>query len=280
MTRRITLATDGRARSSLAADYAVAVATQLDATLEVVYVVDDRLLGAVDDEAASLELASELDALGERAIDEVLEAATSVEATGQVRAGVPHQELISAATGADLLVLGRSLDATRGPLTVSTRVVGAADAPVLSVPESAPAPPAGGIETVMVPTDGSDYPERALAALSDWLAPGATVHGVYVIDADIYDLADAPRSIIGILREGGEGALSDLATVLDDERITLRRHIRRGRVSPTLLTTIDDLSPDVVALGTRGRSAGTGPLVGSTTRAVLERASVPVLAAP
>lgn len=279
MTGRILLATDGRARSSLATEYAAGVAAMTGATLDIRYLVDERLLRAVDDEATRHELEADLHELGSTAVEEAASAADGIEVVTDVRTAVPHSAILEASAGAELTVLGRAVE-DGGPLSVTARVISNADVPVLSVPESAPEVPTDGFERVVVPTDGSDYPARALAAIDRWLADGARVHGVYVVDADIYDLADAPRSIIGILREGGEGALADLAEILADDSVRYRRHVRRGRVTPTLLDAIGEVEAGLVAMGSRGQTTGEGRLIGSTTRALLRSTSVPVLAAP
>lgn len=278
MDGHILLATDGRTRSELASEYAIALGRLLDAPIEALYVIDERLLEAVEDDGTREELAADLRSLGESVLEDVTAQADGVSVTTSVDQGVPHRVILDATDEAGLLVLGRTISEPTDPATVAGRVTGATDIPVLSVPTGAANPPTQGFESVIVPTDGSDYPDRALETVLEWMAPEAIVHGVYVVDADIYDLADAPRSVIGILREGGESALADLANVADGH--TVRRHIRRGRVTPTILEAITDLEPDIVAIGSRGRSADNDPILGSTTRSLLRQATLPVLVSP
>lgn len=276
----ILLATDGRPRSDRAVEYAIALASRLDAALTVLYVADERLPGAVDDAETRAELEADLRAQGRAIVADVAGRVGGVPTETAVRPGVPHRAIIDAASDAGLVVLGREVTGVQDPAAVSTRVITATDVPVLSVPQEAMDPPADGFTSVVVPTDGSEYARRALATVLDWVEPGAIVHGLYVVDAMVYDLADAPRSVIGILREGGEAALADLAATAESESVAFRRHIRRGRVTPVLLDAIAELEPELVAVGARGRSAGSGPLLGSTTQALLRRATVPILASP
>lgn len=280
MGERILLATDGRARTDLAVEYAAAIARLTDAEIEVLTVMDERILEAVHDTSARDDLEADMRTLGDSVVNEVAARAGDVITDRVVVEGIPHRVIIESAAAADLVVLGRMTSDRADPAAVASRVIAESPTPVLSVPMDGPSPPEGAFATAMVPTDGSDYPDRALETVLDWMSSDARIHGMYVIDSAIYDLADAPRSIIGILREGGEAALADLAAVASDRSITVRRHIRRGQVEPVLLAAIDELAPDVVAVGTRGRSAGSGPLLGSTTQALLRSATVPVLAAP
>lgn len=277
MGTNILLATDGRARSDSATEYAIAVASLLDADLEVLYVVDERLLDAVDASETRMTLENELRGLGESVLAEVATQAGDLTVETTLRQGRPSTEIVDEATASDVLVIGREVNGTGIPGSVSTRVITATETTVLSVPTAAQSPP-DRFTSMLVPTDGSQFPVSAMANSIEWLAPNEShLHGLYVIDSRIYDLADAPRSVIGILREGGEGALADLSVVADDFSVTYRRHIRRGEVTPVILDTIEDVDPQLVALGSRGRSAGDDPILGSTTRTLLSRATVPLV---
>lgn len=274
----ILLATDGRARSDTATEYALAVARLLDAELEVLYVVDQRLLDEVDAPETKATLENELRGLGDRILADAAEHASDLTVGTTIRRGRPSAEILEEAAGYDVVVLGRDIEHSSIHGSVSSRAIAATETTVLSVPATARPPPADRFTSMLVPTDGSQYPVSAMADAIEWLAPNeAHLHGLYVIDSRIYDLADAPRSIIGILREGGEGALADLAVVADDFSVTVRRHIRRGEVTPVILDTIDELDPQLVALGSRGRSSRDDPILGSTTRALLAQASVPLV---
>lgn len=273
----ILLATDGRARSDLATEYAIAVASLLDVDLDILYVVDERLLDEVDVSDTKETLENELRGLGERVHADAADQAGNLTLGTTLRRGRPSAEIVEEAAAYDLLVLGRAVDDTGVHGSISSRVIAATETTVLSVPATARSPP-DRFTSMLVPTDGSQFPVSAMADAIEWLAPNeAYLHGLYVIDSRIYDLTDAPRSVIGILREGGEGALADLAVVADDFSVTYRRHIRRGEVTPVILDTIDELEPQLVALGSRGRSAPDDPILGSTTRALLARSSVPLV---
>lgn len=279
MNGDLLLATDGRERTDLAADYAIALADHLDTGLSVLYVIDERLVEGVTDEETQVSLEEELESLGRSIIDDVIERSGDVAIDASIRRGLPHQEIIEAADAGGLIILGRDIAADTGEST-ATRVITRAEAPVLSVPLQAEEAPSKPLRSVLVPTDGSQYPLRALSDALEWIDPDeGKVHGLYVVDSSVYDLADAPRSIIGILREGGEAALADLATQIDLPSVTFRRHIRRGSVTPVILEATKEFDPDIVALGSRGRTTGSDPILGSTTKALLEQAAVPLLMA-
>lgn len=280
----VLVATDGHKNTEPAIEYASSIAARFDQDLRLVHVVDERLLEGVDFADARTELEEHLAMQGQSILERVAESIDHRHTTTELRSGRPHEEILDEAADAGLVVVGRHPHVSRRPEglgATASRVIAESAVPVLSVPGTARPPKDGTFESILVLTDGSDYAERA-AAISAELVDTETgdLHGMYIIDSDIYDLADAPRSIIGILREGGQSALGDMGKVANEASVSYARHIRRGAVIDTIVDAIDDLDPDIVSMGTRGRSAGTGPLLGSTTQAVLRRVQVPVLTAP
>ncbi|QLH84490.1 universal stress protein [Halosimplex pelagicum] len=129
--------TDGSDGADAALEHALTLATAMDATLRVLYVVDTTYLGSGAAEATTVE---SLRTASEEVVAETVETVTDrgVEATGEIREGEPYREILADAeeTGVDAVVMGthgrRGLD--RYLLgSVTEKVVRAADVPVLTV---------------------------------------------------------------------------------------------------------------------------------------------------
>ncbi|WP_435182567.1 universal stress protein [Halobellus sp. EA9] len=144
MYDRILVPTDGSVATAGAVDHAIELATQYDATLYALYVVDT---GAY----ASLEMGSEIvaEALGEEgqeAVDAVAERAAEagVDAETAVANGIAHREIIDHASDheVDLIVMGTHGRTGVGRFllgSVAEKVVRSSDVPVMTVraPEDA-----------------------------------------------------------------------------------------------------------------------------------------------
>jgi nucleotide-binding universal stress UspA family protein len=161
-------------------------------------------------------------------------------------------------------------------------VIALAGVPVLAVPPddwAVPDSQYGAYDHVLIPTDGSDAAERAAGhGLAVAERYGADVHAVYVVDTTTYGLEDAPRSVVGLLKEGGENAVEAVAAEARDRNLPVTTDVLRGVPEEELLSYADGVGADLVVMGTRGRAAGDDRLLGSTTARVLRRSTVPVLA--
>ncbi|MWV66088.1 universal stress protein [Halorubrum sp. JWXQ-INN 858] len=138
MYDRILCPTDGSDGAAAALDHAIELASRYDASLHLLYVVDEYL-PALD--AGDPELAGQLRAAGERIVTAARERAIDAgvrEVRGEVVGGTPHRRILSAADAedVDLVVMG-----THGRTgldryllgSVAERVVRLADVPVLTV---------------------------------------------------------------------------------------------------------------------------------------------------
>ncbi len=134
----ILLPTDGSEAMETVMDHTIEVAGRRDATVHVLYVVDDRAFLTLRDDMLD-DIVSELEATGDRAIDaatERLEAADLSTATA-MRQGNPADEILDyvGANEVDLVTMGtHGRDYEQNMLgSVSQRVVSACDVPVLTV---------------------------------------------------------------------------------------------------------------------------------------------------
>ncbi len=288
MIKTILVPTDGSAGAEAPIAYAVELGDAYDAALHALYVVDTaaEAIGVDADGRAELQTAREK--RGREATIRVVNRAEEhdLDAAREIRDGVPHREILGYVDemDVDIIVMGTHgrTGADRVRLGSTTeRVITQSDVPVLSVrlgDAGTETVPAEGYDRVVIPTDGSDAAERAAETVLDIVAPyGATVHAVYVVDTTTYDLEDAPRSIVGLLKEGGEMATAAVAELARDRDLDVRTDIRRGVPADELLTYASDVDASLVAMGTRGRSVGSGRLLGSTTARVVRRSTVPIL---
>ena len=140
MYDEILLPTDGSSGTAAVIDHAAAIATERDARVHVLYVVDSRLYRAADAETTD-EVRRSLEEEGGRAIDEarVSLADDGVDVHTERRTGIPDRVVTDYAdeAGIDLVVMGTH--GQTGPErlvalgSTTERVVKHADVPVLVV---------------------------------------------------------------------------------------------------------------------------------------------------
>ncbi|MDH5019479.1 universal stress protein [Halobacterium rubrum] len=139
MYDRILLPVDDSESMERVVDHAADVAGRRDATVDVLYVVDDRAFLTLDDgmqDEATAQLRTQGEDAVERAADRL--AAEGVDAQTLVRDGDPAEEILAALDedDADLVVMGtRRGEFEQSMLgSVSRQVVESTDTPVLTVP--------------------------------------------------------------------------------------------------------------------------------------------------
>ena len=136
----VLIPTDGSETVGETLSHAVPIATENDATVHALYVVDSRITAAAGEEAAS-ELKRSLDAEGQEAVAAVADRAASegLETVTEVREGTPSKTILDYADerDVDLVVIGTRGKSPREKVTslgsVSERVVDNASIPVFVV---------------------------------------------------------------------------------------------------------------------------------------------------
>ncbi|MFB6302948.1 MAG: universal stress protein [Haloferacaceae archaeon] len=134
----ILLPTDGSDSSAAVVDHAAAIASDRDATVHVLYVVDDRAFLTLADDLRD-DVREELEAEAATATAAAREALESrgIEVTTTVREGDPAEEILAtiAEEGIDLVTMGTHGANYRQNMvgSVSARVVAEASVPVLTV---------------------------------------------------------------------------------------------------------------------------------------------------
>lgn len=288
MIGTILVPTDGSAGAEATIAHATELARTYGAAVHTLYVVDTSgeppAISGDDRE----DLLAPSERRGREATIRITDRAEELDlkAAREVREGTPYSEILAYADeyGVDLLVMGTHgrTGADRARLGSTTeRVLTLADVPVLSVrltDDDGSGPETISYDRIVIPTDGSDGAIRAAETALDVAEKyDAAVDTVYVVDPAPYDLEDASRSIVGLLTEGGRNATETVAEMARDRNLGVTTAVRRGNPADELLKYVSSVDADLVAMGTRGRSVGSGRLLGSTTARVVRRSPIPVL---
>jgi nucleotide-binding universal stress UspA family protein len=289
MYHDVLVPTDGSPGAAAAVDRALDIASTFDATVHALSVVDTGTEppGVAPDDREAVR--NHLETRSREATVRLTDRASDrgLETVREVREGSPHRAILeyAAAGDVDLIVMGTrgGADGDGRPGSTTERVIGLADVPVLAVPPGTAdlagvEPGYGAYDHVLLATDGSDPAGRAADhALAIAERYGADVHAVYVVDTSIYGLQDAPRSVLGPLKQGGRAAVDELAAAARDRNLPVTTDVLRGVPEEALREYAAGVGADLIALGTRGRGGWTDPLLGSTTARLLGRAETPVL---
>jgi len=289
MYDNILLPTDGSSKAEHATARAFDLARTGDATIHVLHVIAPGLPSSELDSAELEGVRQQSEKRGREATVRIQDRATNLglDAVRAVHEGVPYRAILGYIdeNEIDLVVMGTSgrTEDERVRLGSTTqRVITYADVPVMAVrlAEDAALTESGYemYDHVVITTDGSDAAERAADhALGIAERYGADVHVLYVVDTTTYGFEGAPRSIVGLLKQGGQNAVEEIAADARELNLPVTTDILRGVPYERVLEYASGVDADVIAMGTRGRTADTDRLLGSTTARVIRRSDVPVL---
>lgn len=143
--------------------------------------------------------------------------------------------------------------------------------------------------SILVPTDFSACSEAALALATDiarhHTARICLVHVSDVASSLALDAAMSPMGIaaaIGVdqqLRDNARHSLETLAARLRADGIAVDASATEGDPASRIIELADELSADLIVMGTLGRTGLEHLLVGSVAEKVVRKAPVPVLTA-
>ena len=142
----------------------------------------------------------------------------------------------------------------------------------------------------LVASDGSAEAEAALTYATDLAdAVGGSITVAHVVDPTIYDtggseeiasLADAEsRLVVGSVDEAedrGQDILDAAADFVAERGLDVDTELLYGTPVEALTDYAEQAGFDTIVLGHRGRTERAELMVGSTAKAVVERATVPV----
>jgi nucleotide-binding universal stress UspA family protein len=271
--KKILVATDLSARSDRALERAVELAETAGADLTVLHVVDDDLPAALVDAQRD---AAEETIHGHLA---TLDAAKVGKISIEIVIGRAFHDILEIAekTGAELIVLGvhrtdsfrEFMDIFRG--TTAERIIRASNIPVLSVKNRA----AGPYKRLMVGIDFSAYSREAIR-FAVRVAPTAEIFLVhaYHVPFQGFLFGDGTRhAVTKQLRLDFEDMIAaEMAATFADQEAKapdLKRIIEQGEVRAVMRREAQRLNPDLLVIGTHGRTGVAHAFLGSVAEDML-----------
>ncbi len=279
----ILAATDFSTRSNRALRQAGLLAQRSNAQVHIVHVVDDDQ----PEELVRMEIRE-----AERLLREQVDSMAELRGTQphpMVVTGAPFDGILRAAeeTRPDLIVMGSHRKQLLLDIFVGTtveRVVRKGSFPVLMVNFEAQRQ----YERVIAPTDMSDVSAGAVrAARSTGLIgdAGATLLHAFVALArgKMYIAGSDQASIDSYVASERKRAMDELATFLaanDLQQVRWSLRVEEGTPMEVISRAVSELRPDLLVMGTHGRSAFLKALIGSVTEQALRSLDVDILAVP
>lgn len=277
--KNLLMATDLSARSDRALERAVALAREHGARLTVIHVVDEDL---------SPRLAEAQEQAAQQALDEhigSLRSDGSPEIDIEIVFGRAHEDILALTekTGAEMIVLGMhrddgSREMFRG--TTVERVIRAGTAPTLLVKERAARP----YRKVMVAVDFSVYSRRAIEFAVNF-APDGEFHLVHAYDVPFkgFLYGRSSRSAVSQQHQAEfeqmiEGEMATFLETMGPKAPSFDTILEEGTVREVIHRQVGRLKPDVLVIGTHGRTGVARAVLGSVAEDLLNAPPCDVLA--
>ena len=277
--KTLLMATDLSARSDRALERALRIAGEHDASLTIVHVVDEDLPASLAD--AQFQAAI-------RAIRDHTAASTAADRpriSVEVAFGRAHAVILemSEAIDADLIILGvhredAFKDMFRG--TTAERIIRAGNVPVLLVKERSDGP----YRRIMVGVDFSVYSRRAVE-FAVRFAPAGTFHLVHAYDVPFKGFlhgADTRREVSKQhemeFQRMVDAEMATFLSTIESKAPELERIMEQGAVHEVLHRQVETLTPDLLVVGTHGRTGVAHALLGSIAEDLLRAPPCDVLA--
>lgn len=137
--------------------------------------------------------------------------------------------------------------------------------------------------SVLLLVDGSDNALRAVRDFvdkRDWYQQPVELHLLNVqlpIASGLVKSFISRKQLDDYYRDEGLAALKRARALLDDAGMPYRHHIGVGELAATILDYVTDKKADLLVMGTHGRGAVKGALLGSVAARMLHQANIPVL---
>ena len=134
---------------------------------------------------------------------------------------------------------------------------------------------------LLVPIDFGEPSHCALEAaieLAHRFDGRLTLVHVYEIPAYVYSgMTYATADLFAPIEEAARESLDKALQGVQEKLPGTKAVLRRGPAAPEILSVIDELRPDLVVIGTHGRTGVKHAFLGSVAEKVVRMASVPVL---
>lgn len=134
---------------------------------------------------------------------------------------------------------------------------------------------------LLIGTDGSEHTEKAiryaveLARLAE-----AKVHALYVVDTSAFatiPMDVAWESMYELLHQEGAQATKEIADQCEKAGVEVEEHMVEGHPAEEIMKHAEELSVDLIVLGSIGRSGLDRFLIGSVADRVTRNSKIPVM---
>jgi nucleotide-binding universal stress UspA family protein len=284
MYERILFPTDGSDAATALLEHVLDIASAHEATLHILNVADTtristtRIGGDVVDafEREGEEIVAEADARATQ---------RGVSAVTDVVQGEPYRTIVEYADAREMDLVVMPTQGRRGIerfLLGSTteRVVRRANVPVLTIQ------PGNGLrvdypyQSVLVPTDGSDCANQALALGVDVAtADEAALHLLSVVSLPSLGLEAGSAPQMTALEERARDLIAEARAFAEEAGVdSINGTVEFGQsIHRAILSYLDDHDIDLVVVGTHGRTGFDRYVLGSVTEYLIRTSPVPVL---
>jgi nucleotide-binding universal stress UspA family protein len=284
---QILFPTDGSDGATVAFDHVLDIATTHDATVHILNVVDTTQESVLQLRSDSVEV---LEKDGENVVSEAADRADQrgVDTVTEVRQGEAYRTIIDYAEtqGIGLVVMPTH---GRGGLerfllgSTTERVVRRADVPVLTLSPDDDAKITHPYQDVLVPTDGSDCANQALAIGVDVAeTEGAALHLLSAIAIAALGVDVRTVTQMDLLEESATELLDEAERFACDAGVEpTSKEIEYGpSIHKVILASIEEHDIDLVVVGTHGRTGFDRYVLGSVTEYLVRTSPIPVLTVP
>lgn len=273
------MATDLSARSDRALERAVSLAREHDAKLTVVHVIDEDLPAA---------LAGAQEKAARQAIDEYvgeLAAGAMPDVSIEILFGKADVDILemSEKTGAEMIVLGMHRESARTNGfrgTTVERVIRAGNVPALLVKDRMTKP----YRRIMVGVDFSVYSRRAVEFAVNF-APGGEFYLVHAYDVPFKGFLHGKNTQREVRKEHQaefermvEEEMARFRTSVEKTAPKLECVMQEGLVREVIHRQLGHLKPDLLVIGTHGRTGVAHAFLGSVAEDLLREPPCDVLA--
>jgi nucleotide-binding universal stress UspA family protein len=139
------------------------------------------------------------------------------------------------------------------------------------------------MSTFLIPVDGSDFSMRAIDYVIDRVMQNPSEHRVHVLNVQMsligvnVKLFVSAESLAEFYREEGEKILASALNKLKNANVSAVPHIGVGEASQVIIDFARDLQATEIVMGSHGRGAFAGALMGSVAQKVIYLSDIPVV---
>lgn len=134
------------------------------------------------------------------------------------------------------------------------------------------------VRKILVAIDGSESGERALGkAIEEAKKWDADLHAIYVVESGLFSslpMDNTLEVIYSLLEKEGEDLLAESRAQAESAGVSLNTHIRQGHAGSEIIALAEELSADLILLGSHGKSEVDRLLLGSVTDYVVRHSRI------